>query len=76
MFIEKWNARQYNQTTILDQSEQRILINAMTVVIILFKYKERTIMCKLIDYEKKNNIRSIYQLQVAQSQLLWSLDDL
>ena len=34
VFIEKWHAGQYDQMTILDQSEYVILINIMTVVII------------------------------------------
>ena len=33
MFIEKINACQYDQMTVLDQSEKRISINVMTFVI-------------------------------------------
>ena len=33
-FIEKLNACQYDQMTVLDQSDQRISINVVTVVII------------------------------------------
>ena len=35
-FIGKWNTGQCDQMTVLDQSDQRISINVMTVVIIVF----------------------------------------
>ena len=34
-FIEKWKAGQYDQMTVLDQSDKGISINIMTVVIIV-----------------------------------------
>ena len=41
MFIEKRNAGQYDQMTILDQSEKWIAINVMTFVIVNTCINER-----------------------------------